>query len=395
MSSLAVAAVLSGCANPGPPRPPSLHLPTPPRDLAAERTGDTVELHFTAPRLSTDKLKLPTKTLRGSFCRQEGKDSPCITPPGAGGTFDILDAAGKPATVTWRDTLPPALASGQLRRLLYRVELFNEAGRSAGPSDAAYTVAGDAPPMVQQLSAQGSRRGVVLSWKPEPGTAAEVLLRRDNEAPHAPATPRKQASGNPLGLSAKRADAEDAEGVLWLSAGVATPASPAAPASSTMPASRTLDASAQLATPYAYRAARRQTIRLGGRTLELRSELSPPVRITLQPVYASAPPTGLVAAAFSNAASPDSKAPFAVDLVWQPVDDAEIAGYNVYRQRLDATNAPQGPREKLTATPAREPGFHDATAQPSARYRYSVTAIDAHGNESEAAKTVLEPTDPQ
>jgi hypothetical protein len=363
-----------------------LHLPSPPRDLSSDRTGNVVELRFTAPRNSTDKLPLRVASLRGTFCRQVGK-GPCETPANAGGTFALLDAGGKSTVVVWHDALPPALASGTQRVLCYRVELFNAEGRSAGTSDATYTVAGAAPPRVERLTAGGARKGVVLRWEAAAGNGDEVLLRREGRAPLAAKEAAKAESGKRRSATLNlNNDPSAKQDVVWMSA---------TPTADDRLQNQSLDASAVLGVPYQYRAARRETVKLGGRTLELRSELSEPASITLQAAYAPAAPTGLVAAAFGNASSPGVAATFAVDLVWQPVDDADVAGYNVYRERVDASGAVQGSRERLTASPAREPGFHDATAKASERYRYSVTALDTHGNESAAVTTVLEPSEVQ
>ncbi len=75
--ALSATLMLIGCASPGPPRAPSLKLPQPVRDLTVTRVGDTVELHFTAPANSTDKLPLRGQTLSGQFCRQL-PHQPCL-----------------------------------------------------------------------------------------------------------------------------------------------------------------------------------------------------------------------------------------------------------------------------------------------------------------------------
>jgi hypothetical protein len=386
MAATLLAGVVSGCANPGPPRPPSLNIPSPPRDLSADRTGSVVELRFTAPKNSTDKLPLRMKTVRGTYCRQFDK-GPCVTPAGAGGTFALADSSGRPNVVVWHDTLSPDLGSGTPRVLSYRVALFNAEGRSAGDSDAAYTIAGTAPARVEHLGAEGSRKGIVLHWEPVAGNNDEVILRRAGRAPLEGKEAASAEGGKRRSSSMSlNNDTSAKQDVVWMSA---------TPAADDRAQSRTVDASAVLGVPYSYQAVRREMVKIGGRTLELRSELSDAAGTTLQPVYASAAPTGLVAAAFSNATSPGMTAPFGVDLVWQPVDDADVAGYNVYRERIDESGAAQGPREKLTATAAREPGFHDATAKATVRYRYGVTAVDTHGNESAAVTTVLEPSEVQ
>jgi fibronectin type 3 domain-containing protein len=80
-----------------------------------------------------------------------------------------------------------------------------------------------------------------------------------------------------------------------------------------------------------------------------------------------------------------------VDLVWQPVEDGDLAGYNVYRQLLGADSKPTGALERLNASPVQQSSFHDASAVAAGRYRYSVTAVDTEGNESGAVSMVLEP----
>jgi fibronectin type 3 domain-containing protein len=45
----------------------------------------------------------------------------------------------------------------------------------------------------------------------------------------------------------------------------------------------------------------------------------------------------------------------------------------------------------LNTLPIPQPAFHDTTADPAAIYRYSVTAVDAKGNESPSATATLTP----
>jgi len=62
-----------------------------------------------------------------------------------------------------------------------------------------------------------------------------------------------------------------------------------------------------------------------------------------------------------------------------------LSGYNVYRAA--AEDAGRG--KKLNGDPVRMPAFHDVLPV-AGRYRYSVTAVDARGNESAAVETVVE-----
>jgi hypothetical protein len=345
--------------------------------IAASRTGNTVEVKFRVPISSTDKLPLRTPTISGSLCRQveHGTCTPVASLPAR---IDVpaKDPDGQPTLVTWTDTLPADLTAGPARQIAYRVEFYNAAGRSAGPSEAAYSVAGAAPPVVEGLRAEGSRDGIILRWKPEPASAGDVLLRREDLQPGLSAKlPAGRKKSQTLG-------AETTPGVVWLVA--------AAP-------DRALDDSALPDVPYRYTAVRRESAQVGGRTLELRSAASAPAVHVLREIYPPLAPTNLTAAGFTTAASGAQAAHFAVDLIWQPVNDARLAGYNVYRQTLDAAGKPLGERTKLNDAVVTLPAFNDATASATARYRYSVTAVDAKNidamsNESPAATMVLEPS---
>src|SRR5258708_5402614 len=154
LATLLVAA--PGCGTPGPPQPPSLNLPDRVENLAAIRAGNQVTLTWTMPKRNTDKLPLKT-TVAENVCRREAA-TPC-TPiatlsfaPGSAGSFT--------------DSLPQPLASGAPQPLSYYVELENRIGRSAGESNAAVILAGEAPAPVAGLAAELRRAGIVLHWEP-------------------------------------------------------------------------------------------------------------------------------------------------------------------------------------------------------------------------------------
>jgi len=355
------AVLLAGCANPGPPHAPSLFLPAPvvAGKIAANRIGNEVDVRFTVPARSTDNLPLRAQQISGSLCRQM-ETGPC-EPVSARISVAAKGADGQPNVVTWQDTLPADLATGAPRAIGYRVEFYNAAGVSGGKSDPAIAAAGAAPPAVAGLTAEGSRAGVVLRWKPASAAAGEVLIRREY-IPTAKSTPASRNKPDP--------------GVQSLSVDTTKPGSSA----------RVLDTTALPNVAYRYTAERSLKVQLGGRELEMRSAPSAQVDFTLREIYAPSAPTGLTALGFAT-----DNSPFAVDLIWQPVNEPAVTGYNIYRQPINASGAPLSPRTLLTAK-VTLPGFHDATAAAGTRYRYEVTAVDAHGNESTAATTVLEPT---
>ena len=363
--ALSAALILTGCASPGPPHAPSLKLPQPVRDLTATRIGNTVELHFTAPSNSTDKLPLRGPTLSGQICRQL-PHQPCL-PVSPRTSVPISNSNDTHNLVTWTDTLPSTLTEGPPQLLTYRVEFFNPANHSAGPSNQASTASGPAPAPVENFRAEGSRLGIILQWTPSPG---EVVLRRDDLAPIKPKNPATTTS-----------KAKTAPTTVWLQAN-----------DSNGSEAHTLDTTSLPDTPYQYVAQRRTTLQLANHSIELRSDLSTPVNFTLLKIYPPPSPIGLTAAGYFTGTPPA----FAIDLVWQPVNEAglitPLAGYRVYRETLDAATQSATSRVQLNTSPILQPALHDATANPSAAYRYTVTAIDAKGNQSPATAVVLQPS---
>ena len=377
-AALAATVTTIGCASPGPPRASSLHLPQPVRDLTAERVGNSVELHFTAPENSTDKLPLRGGTVIGQICRQLPHQA-CIAVPSSKAAVSTTGPGGVRNPVTWTDALPQSLTDGPAKLLIYRVEFFSPAGRSAGLSEPAFTASGSAPAPVDNLHAEGTRLGILLSWNSssDPG---DVLLHREDLAPKPPKK-RKASAGAPATRSTKSAAHTSTPGTVWLGAQLPGDAQ----------TNRTLDTAALPDTPYRYFAQRRVTVELGNRSIELRSQPSPPINYTLLQLYPPPAPTELTAVGYVAPASAGTPAAFAVDLIWQPVDEAglvtPLAGYNLYREPLDASAA----RQKLNAIPIPSPAFHDASASATASYRYIVTAIDTKGNESPTATVLLRP----
>jgi len=387
----ALAALLIGCASPGVPRSPSLNLPAPVSDFTALRRGSSVELRFTMPQHNTDRLPLRATTLSATLCR--AVETGACVPVAAFSKQGVARVTnGHPTVDLLRDQLPDVLTSGPPRLLSYRVELFNPEGHTAGFSDPAYTVAGAAPPAVEGFAAQGSRLGVVLSWNAA-ADAGKVAIRREDLAPKPPAPPKPSnapaRAKSPLSGPAKTGGDEEPN-VVWLGA-----ASPAPDAPVNERANILLDATAQTEDAYRYAAERRRSVQLGGRTLEMRSALSAPIVFTLHDTYPPPAPTDLTAASFA-VSNTDPAAGMAVDLIWQPVDDPGLSGYNIYRQPIDVGGATTAPGKRLNPAPIRLPAFHDTIPASAAEqgYRYSVTSVDAKGNESPACVTTLNPSQP-
>lgn len=361
VASLAATVAFAGCGMPGAPQPPSLHLPDRVGDLSAVRTGDQVALTWSMPKRDTDKVPLKGNvTVR--ICRNENIAAGCS----AAAVVQLVPEANG----TFTDTLPPALAAGAPRVLTYFVELDNRKGRTAGLSNGAQILAGEAPAAVEDLTAEMRRDGVLLRWSPARTDAVLVAVRLERKlvSPPAPATP-KSAEG-PL---APRP--EPPQRTLLVE--------PAAHQD------RALDSNIQFGGTYEYRAQRVARVTVNGETLELPGPLSSPVRIAAVNAFPPAVPRGLAAVA---SAGPEGAGP-AIDLNWQPGIEADLAGYVVYRREAGSEGTAW--QRISPAQPWTSPGFHDANVQPGHSYIYAVSAVDQQGHESarsaEAEETVPGP----
>jgi hypothetical protein len=358
-ASLAFVLALSGCGTPGAPLAPSLNLPDPVNDLAAARTGNRVTLTWKMPRKNTDKLLLKG-AVPVRVCRKEAAES-CVAVPG-----NLLLAPNAAGAFT--ETLPPDLASSTPRPLTYFVELLNRHNRSAGLSNPAVVLAGQAPPPVAALTVTVIKAGVVLRWdsnQQQPNTA--VRLHRKLLIPVAAKQKTERGSLAPV--------PELVDQNLLVE-----------PVSDPAQANRALDKDIRFGESYEYRAQRIARITVGEKTFELAGPLSDPVRVEALDVFPPAVPTGL--AAVATLGQPGTET--AIDLSWQPVTDPDLAGYAVYRREGDESWQRISP-----AQPVVSPGFHDIHVQPGHTYRYTVTAIDQGGHESarsaETEETVPNP----
>lgn len=368
LAALAVAPMLTGCGTPGAPQPPSLNLPDRVTDLKAVRAGNQVTLAWTMPKRNTDKLLLKGD-VTGFVCSSTG---------GAGGSTCAVYWAAPPvapgAVGSYTETLPAELAAGPPRTLTYFVELRNRNGRSAGRSNPAQVLAGEAPAMVTGFSAEVRKQGIVLHWATVSGASPEPSSIRLHRKLLTPPTAKAQQ-----GLLAPQP--EPLEQNLLIDS--------CAPDQSTS-LCRALDRSIRFGQTYEYRAQRVARVTIDGKTLELAGELSASVRVDAQDVFPPDVPTGLaaVATAGENGAGP------AIDLSWQPVTDTDLAGYAVYRTERVGEGDTAWQRIS-PAGPLFPPAFHDAQVLAGHTYRYAVSAIGQNGHESarsiEAEETVPNP----
>jgi hypothetical protein len=263
------------------------------------------------------------------------------------------------------------------------VELFNTAGRSAGASEPVFAAAGEVPRAVEAFRAEGSGAGIVLRWTTEAQVTGEVMVKREDlNAPAPKERPAKKTAPATKGIGGRKVHtattkgaahpgASKDENVVWLHAEDGGP---------DHDSGGLLDATAKADEPYRYTAMRSRSVMLDGHKLEMRSELSDAVAITLRDVFPPGVPQGVLVAGFPV----EGSYTLAADLVWQPDTESDLAGYNVYRQVL-AADGVAGAAVKLTEKPVALPSFPDASVAHGVGYRYTVTAIDVKGNESAAS----------
>jgi hypothetical protein len=356
MKLLFVALALSmmiGCGSPGAPQPPSLNLPMPVVNLSAVRIGNSVRLNWTMPTRTTDRVVLKHPVIAG-ICRASGTSS-CASiakltlPPAAAGTYT--------------DKLPPDLTQGPDSLLRYEVALINHAGKSAGPSNAAYSAGGPAPSAVTGLAWQMRAYGVLLSWVPatqmqETMPQRTVMFRMERLLLNAPATdqvrPSALAPAAPPAAQTLMVHARDG-----------------------MDPGHSIDTSIVFNQRYRYVVERVAQLELDGHTVEIQGSPSEAVEVLTKDTFAPAVPQGLVAVADTAGA--------AIDLSWTPDSDSDLAAYRVYRRDVQGSQ----PAQRISSLNG-ETSFRDTAVQPEHTYSYSVSAIDQSGNESSPSAEVQE-----
>jgi hypothetical protein len=104
--------------------------------------------------------------------------------------------------------------------------------------------------------------------------------------------------------------------------------------------------------------------------VSVEGEDTPEVKVFAHDIFPPAVPAGLQAV-YSGL----GQQPF-VDLIWAPVADMDLAGYNIYRRERDAAPV------KINAELVKTPAYRDRDVGSGKTYFYSVSSVDVRGNES-------------
>jgi len=139
---------------------------------------------------------------------------------------------------------------------------------------------------------------------------------------------------------------------------------------------------------YLYRVTAVSIVSRKGGDVQVEGDDSPTLGVVAHDVFPPAVPVGLQAV-YSGA----GQKPF-VDLIWAPVTSTDLAGYNVYRKEAggEGKTAVVNTAVKLNSELVKAPSYRDSAVSSGKTYVYSVSAVDARGNESarseEASETV-------
>jgi hypothetical protein len=352
-----VSVMLVGCASIGPPEPPSLELPKPPSDLRAKRKGDKVTLTWTIPAKTTDRQSVRylgktriCRSLDATLVRCGEPVGEVAPPPNFAGMKDASTKLGASyaGSLTSGLHLDPK-QRGLFATVTYAVEVLNLDGRSAGLSNPVQVNLEEALPPPADFAAHLTGQGVELTWTgqlfslthPQPVRYSYRVFRR------------QEGSQQQTLVGEVRAGAV---GVLSL-----------------------VDQSLEWQKNYYYHADTLTVmVQPGKPEVSIEGDDTPEVKVFADDVFPPAVPSGLQAV-FSG---PGQQA--FIDLVWSPVTDADLAGYNVYRHEEGA--APMKLNGSLVGTPS----FRDINVAPGRTYFYSVSAVDQRGNESARSEEASE-----
>ena len=376
---------VTGCASIGPPLPPSLELPHPPSDLRAARKGDRVRLTWTVPARTTDRqsVRYLGKT---QICRSV--DAPlasCGMPVGEVEPQGDFAAVRKPSqqkmAATFTDTLPAAIEEAHPAGFaIYAIEVLNAAGRSAGISNQVRVPLIPTVPPFSNFAAHPSGQGVLISWRCPPmsrrGAAGTKYLFRIY----------RRSESNARKTTVAEIDQTDCStglrGVAGLSNEPSATTSNAAQGLDEISTSF-LDQSFEWENTYFYHGAVVSVMEMAGQPpVEVEGDDTPEVKVFAHDVFPPAVPSGLQAV-FSGLGQQAF-----IDLIWAPVVDSDLDGYNVFRREEG------GEPIKVNSELVKAPAFRDTQVAPGKRYFYSVSAVDLRGNESarseEAGESVPE-----
>jgi hypothetical protein len=386
VAPIALCLLLAGCAQTGPPLPPSLELPKAPTDLRASRKGNRVTLSWSEPALTTDRQSVrylgPTLVCRAA----DPEIANCVNPaatlpapaaaprkPGSARHSAQQSSSPRPASQTYTDTLPATMQrQDPSAEITYAVEVLNRNGRSAGLSNRVHVPAVATLPPPGDFAAELTGDGVVLTWTS--AGESQHISGHFSEISSGSSTADSVANSPELELRYRIYRRDESSGKDALAGEV--PVGEAGSAHFT-------DSSFEWGKTYLYRLAAVSIVKRADSEVQVEGDDSAPVRVIAHDVFPPSAPAGLQAAY-----SGEGQKPF-IDLIWAPVTNADLAGYNVYRSETNGFEVTMA--SKLNSDLVKSPSYRDSAVASGKTYTYAVSAVDVRGNESQRSEATSEP----
>jgi hypothetical protein len=406
--ALATLVLLGACGRKADPLPPLRRTPPAPPDFRLSQRGAQIELEALAPGASIDGVAY-TERVAIEFLH------------GAGGV-DLdkrgrrKDAAGTPGQKVLA-TLPLP-APGTLLRASARAAYSGQRGARTVTKALVVQAPLEAP---RELQAVAEDDGVHLVWQgvrpkaveapkpPSPGPPAPATAAPGTSASTAasgpPAAARPPSEAAPVAVPAEPPLTTEPPAPGAPTPGVASAPAGAATQTATPPVATSGATGAPTVVPRrngfsVYRRSGRGGYRapLAAEPLERRNTVDEDAPVGERLCYvvrAVASTDPLIESDPSNEACverrdttpPAAPAGLAVlpsrgglEVLWSPSSEPDLAGYRVYRK------TPGEPRQRLAELGPDKAAFLDETAAAGTVYRYTVSAFDQSGNESEPAE---------
>jgi hypothetical protein len=327
------------------------------RDLRAVRKGDKVALTWSQPRDTENRQSSAPHLAVARICRNisstiSDSGSACSHPvrqvnlENSVAVAPIAAHEKTNAEPTFRviDALPESQDDADhLQFAVYKLELLDDHGRSAGFSNAA------AVPLAPVLPAKGlhselDARGVYLIWEEETESGSP-LLKFDYRIYRS-----EKGSSKRVAVPYLRAVIHTAEGERWSG----------------------LDTGIEWEKTYLYSVTPVTMVysREGPVIAEIEGDDSVPLEIITHDIFPPAAPERLLPLVGHT---PGKEF---VDLLWAPNTEKDIFGYNVYRREEN------GQAARMNSVPITMLSFQDVNVSAGRKYFYCISAVDVRGNES-------------
>jgi hypothetical protein len=327
-------------------------------DFRAVRKGDKVTLTWTDPSEREDRQSSVGHLAVARICRNI---SPTISDSGSACSHPVrqvnlrrsaavaaIPVREKPkAETTFQviDSLPESQEdSDRLQFAVYKLELLDEHGRSAGFSNRAAVPLAPLLP-AKSLHSELDARGVYLIWEEE-AESPSSLMKFDYRIYR-----REKGSSKRIAVPYLRAVIHTKEGERW--SGV--------------------DTSIQWEKTYLYSVTpvTRVYSPEGHLIAEIEGDDSAPLEVITHDIFPPAAPERLLPVVGHV---PGKKF---VDLLWAPNTEIDISGYYIYRREEN------GQAARVNSVPIPTLSFQDVDVVSGHQYFYSISAVDVRGNESE------------